>query len=446
MSEIYTQNVSGCMADMIGDDGLTDDALETARAAAWDVWGAMRADIAEDGFPAISIAQQSEDLAAVRDVAARLSAHCDSVAVLGVGGSSLGAEALCALALIPKVDVRFLNNPDPETVARYIASVDVSRAGLVMVSKSGGTAETLLLAMTLMPALTDIRSGDAVADYSVVIAEPGDNPMRRLAAHWDVPVIDHPVDIGGRYSALSAVGLLPAALAGLDIDAVRAGAVEALDINLAGETIDDVPAALGAAVSLALLQSQGARMSVLMPYADALAPFARWYRQLWAESVGKNGRGTTPIDALGSVDQHSQLQLYLDGPADKMFTIVTQQLAGRGDRVPPDLAELAGADYLAGQTSGDLLAAEQEATIESLCAHGRPVRRIEVARVDEAAVGALMAHFMLETVTAAFMMGVDPFDQPAVEDGKARTRQRLADAADAAGGAAGATGAIGGTT
>ena len=446
MPEIYTQNVSGCMADVIGDDGLTGDALETARAAAWDVWGAMRADIAEDGFPAISIAQQSEDLAAVRDVAARLSAHCDSVAVLGVGGSSLGAEALCALALIPKVDVRFLNNPDPESVARYIASVDVSRAGLVMVSKSGGTAETLLLAMTLMPALTDIRSGDAVADYSVVIAEPGDNPMRRLAAHWDVPVIDHPVDIGGRYSALSAVGLLPAALAGLDIDAVRAGAVEALDINLAGETIDDVPAALGAAVSLALLQSQGARMSVLMPYADALAPFARWYRQLWAESVGKNGRGTTPIDALGSVDQHSQLQLYLDGPADKMFTIVTQQLAGRGDRVPPDLAELAGADYLAGQTSGDLLAAEQEATIESLCAHGRPVRRIEVARVDEAAVGALMAHFMLETVTAAFMMGVDPFDQPAVEDGKARTRQRLADAADAAGGAAGATGAIGGTT
>tara|TARA_R110002110_G_scaffold376568_2_gene586885 strand:- start:399313 stop:400623 length:1311 start_codon:yes stop_codon:yes gene_type:complete len=433
MPEIYTQNVSGCMAGMIGDDGLTDAALETARAAAWDVWSAMRADIVEDGFPAVSIAQQSEDLAAVRDAAARLSAHCDTVAVLGVGGSSLGAEALCALAMTPKVDVRFLNNPDPETVARFTASVDLSRLGLIMVSKSGATAETLLLAMTLMPALKDSRGGDAVADYSVAIAEPGDSPLRRLAAHWDVPVIDHPIDIGGRYSALSAVGLLPAAIAGLDIDAVRAGAAEALELNLAGESIEDVPAALGAAVSLALLQSQGARMSVLMPYADALAPFARWYRQLWAESVGKNGRGTTPIDALGSVDQHSQLQLYLDGPTDKMFTIVTQQLAGRGDRVPPDLAALAGADYLAGQTTGDLLAAEQEATIESLCAHGRPVRRIEIAHVDEAAIGGLMAHFMLETVTAAFMMGVDPFDQPAVEDGKARTRQRLADAAGATG-------------
>ena len=355
--------------------------------------------------------------------------------MIGVGGSSLGAEALCALASAPPVDVRFLNNPDPETVARFIASVDLARVGLVMVSKSGGTAETLVLAMTLMPALIEARSGDAVADYAVVIAEPGDNPIRRLAEAWATPVIDHPVDIGGRYAALSAVGLLPAALAGVDIDAVRAGAVEALEANLDGETVEDVPAALGAAVSLALLQSQGARMSVMMPYADALAPFARWYRQLWAESVGKNGRGTTPIDALGSVDQHSQLQLYLDGPKDKMFTIVTQQLAGRGDRVSPDLANHAGATYLAGQTTGDLLAAEQEATIESLCAHGRPVRRIEVVRVDEAAIGALMAHFMLETVTAAFMLGCDPFDQPAVDDGKERARQRLADTAGSAGGA-----------
>ena len=435
MPEIYTQNVSGCMAGTIGDDGLTGDAFETARAAAWDVWSAMRDDIAESGFPAVSIAQQSDDLATIRDSAERLSTHCDTVAVIGVGGSSLGAEALCALALSPPVDVRFLNNPDPETVARFVASVNLARVGLVMVSKSGGTAETLALAMTLMPTVIDSRGGMA-ADYGVVIAEPGDSPMRRLAAQWRVPVIDHPEDIGGRYSALSAVGLLPAALAGLDIDAIRAGATEALEINIAGDNIDDVPAALGAAVSLALLQSQGARMSVLMPYADALAPFARWYRQLWAESVGKNGLGTTPVDALGAVDQHSQLQLYLDGPKDKMFTIVTQQLAGRGDRVPPELADHAGAAYLAGQTTGDLLAAEQEATIESLCAHGRPVRRIEVARVDEAAVGALMVHFMLETVTAAFMMGVDPFDQPAVDDGKERARQRLAEAAGSASGVA----------
>lgn len=426
MPENYNQDVSGCMADAIGDGGLTGDALATARAAAWDIWCAMRDDMAEGGFPAVSIASRTDDLAEIQAAAARLSTHCDTVAVLGVGGSSLGAEALCALASMPQVDVRFLNNPDPETLAQFRASVDMSRTGIVMVSKSGGTAETLVLATTLMPGLMERRASDAVANYAVVITEPGDNPTRRLAAHWEVPVIDHPVDIGGRYAGLSAVGLLPAALAGVDIAAVRGGAVEALEANIAGQSVDDVPAALGAAVSLALLQSQGARMSVLMPYADALAPFARWYRQLWAESIGKGGRGTTPIDALGSVDQHSQLQLYLDGPDDKMFTIITQPLAGRGDRVPPELAMHAGADYLAGRTTGDLLAAEQEATIDSLRTHGRPVRRIEVARVDAAAVGALMVHFMLETVTACFMLGVDPFDQPAVEDGKERARASLA--------------------
>jgi glucose-6-phosphate isomerase len=162
-----------------------------------------------------------------------------------------------------------------------------------------------------------------------------------------------------------------------------------------------------------------------MPYADAMWPLARWHRQLWAESLGKNGRGTTLIDAVGAVDQHSQLQLYLDGPDDKMFTIITQHLGGRGDRVSPELAALAGADYLAGHTTGDLLGAEQEATIDSLLEHNRPVRRMGVSRVDEAALGALMAHFMLETVMAAFMLGVDAFDQPAVEDGKRLARQRL---------------------
>ena len=432
MPEIYTQDVSGCMADTIGDGGLTDDAFGTARAAAWDVWAAMRADIADGGFPAVSIAGLANELPAVRDAAGRLASHCDTVAVIGVGGSSLGAEALCALAMAPQPDVRFLNNPDPESVARFFGSVDPARTGVVMVSKSGGTAETLVLAMTVLPALIGKRGGDDIANFAVAVAEPGDNPLRRLAAHWGVPVLDHAADIGGRYAALSVVGMLPAALAGLDVDAVHAGAADALEANMAGDAIDDVPAALGAAVSLALLQSRGARMSVLMPYADSLAPFARWYRQLWAESVGKSGRGTTPIDALGSVDQHSQLQLYLDGPDDKMFTVVTQPLHDRGERVPPDLAALAGTAYLGGQTTGDLLAAEQEATIESLCAHGRPVRRIDIARADEAAVGALMVHFMLETVTAAFMLGVDPFDQPAVDDGKRRARERLAASATGA--------------
>lgn len=426
MPDIYTQDISGCLAETIGDGGASPDGMEMVLEATSGPWELLRGALAEDDFPPLTLAGQSDDLAEIQDAADRLSQHCDVVAVIGVGGSSLGAEALTALAARPAANLRFLDNPDPETLARFRASVDLARTGAVIVSKSGGTAETLIMAMTIVPALAAARGGDAMADYIVAIAEPGDNPVRRLARHWDVRVIDHDPEIGGRYSVFSAVGLLPAALAGLDIEAVRAGAGEAVELNTRSVSGREAPAVLGAAVSIELLRSRGARTTVLMPYADALWPLARWYRQLWAESLGKNGRGTTPIDALGAVDQHSQLQLYLDGPDDKMFTIITQHLAGRGDRVTPELATVAGADYLAGHTTGDLLGAEQEATIDSLLGHNRPVRRIGVSRVDEAALGALMAHFMLETVMAAFMLGVDAFDQPAVEDGKAQARQRLA--------------------
>lgn len=425
MPDIYTHDISGCFADVIGEGGASPESLETVLDAASGPWTLMCGALAEDDFPPLTLVQQAGDLTEISETAERMRTHCDVVAVIGVGGSSLGAEALAALATRPELDLRILDNPDPESLARFIATVDLTRAGAVIVSKSGGTAETLAMAMTVIPAIAKARGSDTVADYVVAIAEPGDNPLRRLADHWDISVIDHDPEIGGRYSVFSAVGLLPAALVGLDVEAVRSGAAEALDINMRSEDGRDAPAVIGAAISIELLRMRGARTTVLMPYADALAPFARWYRQLWAESLGKNGRGTTPIDALGAIDQHSQLQLYLDGPDDKMFTVITQELAGRGERVSPDLAQIAGADYLAGHTTGDLLGAEQEATIDSLLAHNRPVRRIGISRVDEAALGALMAHFMLETVMAAFMLGVDAFDQPAVEDGKEKTRQRL---------------------
>jgi glucose-6-phosphate isomerase len=425
MPDIYTHDISGCCAETIGDAGASRESMELVLAAAQGPWELLRGALTEDDFPPLTLVQNGDDLASIRDAASRLSQHCDVVAIIGVGGSSLGAESLVALAAKPSVEIRILNNPDPETLARFGATVDLARAGAVVVSKSGGTAESLAMAMTIVPAIAAARRGDAMNNFVVAIAEPGENPLRRLAAHWEVSVLDHDPEIGGRYSVFSAVGLLPAALAGLDIEAIRAGAAEAIELNVKSEDGRDAPAVVGAAVSIELLRAQGARATVLMPYADALAPFARWYRQLWAESLGKNGRGTTPIDALGAVDQHSQLQLYLDGPDDKMFTIITQHLAGRGERILPALAELAGVDYLAGHTTGDLLAAEQEATIDSLLEYKKPVRRIGISRVDEAAIGALMAHFMLETVMAAFILGVDAFDQPAVEDGKERARRRL---------------------
>jgi len=169
-----------------------------------------------------------------------------------------------------------------------------------------------------------------------------------------------------------------------------------------------------------------ATQSILLTYCDRLAPFGHWYRQLWAESLGKHGKCTTPVPAQGTVDQHSQLQLYLDGPKDKLFTLLTLESNAPGPRIaqsPNDDAELA---YLGRRNLGELFDAAAEATAGALIARGRPLRRIALGRLDEEALGALFMHFMLETVLAAALMGLDPFGQPAVEEIKIRLKAALA--------------------
>src|SRR5207253_2289352 len=186
----------------------------------------------------------------------------------------------------------------------------------------------------------------------------------------------------------------------------------------------DVPPAAGASLSAARARTRP--IAVMMAYSDRLERFTRWYVQLWAESLGKDGKGTTPIGALGPVDQHSQLQLYIAGPRDKLFTVLTVGAAGRGPRMDKELATLAGEADFAGKTMGDLVAAQGRATAETLIKNGCPVRTIHLARLDEASLGELLMHFMLETIVAAHLLGVDPFDQPAVEEGKMLAKTYLA--------------------
>jgi glucose-6-phosphate isomerase len=218
------------------------------------------------------------------------------------------------------------------------------------------------------------------------------------------------------------VGLLPAALLGLDIAKLRAGARAARDAAL-DDPATSLPAQ-GAALAAALA-ARGHRTTVLCPYVDALGPFGQWFAQLWAESLGKGGAGTTPIRALGTVDQHSQLQLWLDGPPDKLVTILARESRGHGQRYTPEALGDASLDWLAGRTMGDVLDVSWRATAETLARRGRPVRLMTVPTLDEATLGALLMHFMLETVIAAELFGVDPFDQPAVEDGKILARKYL---------------------
>jgi glucose-6-phosphate isomerase len=211
----------------------------------------------------------------------------------------------------------------------------------------------------------------------------------------------------------------------LDIAKIRAGAGRALAPVLAMRPAQEVPAALGAALAAALAQ-HGKTISVMMPYCDRLERFARWYVQLWAESLGKDGKGTTPHSALGPVDQHSQLQLFIGGPRDKLFTVVTTDVAGRGPRMDAALARLAGEPDFAVKTIGDLVAAQGRATAETLAKNGCPVRTLRLDRLDEETLGELLMHFMLETIIAAHLLGVNPFDQPAVEEGKVLAKRYLA--------------------
>ena len=386
-------------------DALARMAPALARVKSWQANGAQ-------AF--LGYADISDDLTMLEGMAQNLRQRFARLVVIAVGGASLGGQAVSALATNPGADgtaLVFLDNPD---AARLQAELDgAPDTGFIVISKSGSTAETL--------AQTMIALDQAAAERFLFITSPGDNPLRRIAQERGVSVLDHDPDLGGRFSVFSAVGVLPLLIAGLDARAFRQGASETLHALLGAGEPGAAPPAVGAALALAFHPAA----TVFMPYDDRLLSLAQWIRQLWAESLGKDGHGTTPIVARGAVDQHSQLQLYLDGPADKFFPLIRVEAAASGAPIDAGLAAIAGADYLAGRSLDDLMAAEAAATRDALAEAGRPVREIVVPVLDEAAMGAMMMHFMLETVLVALCQGINPFDQPAVERGKELAREYL---------------------
>jgi glucose-6-phosphate isomerase len=426
----YRQNIDGCLTDKVGQRGLDGATLDAMLARAAPALDKLRR-IRDDGsLPLLGLPKRKDDIAQLRRILKTFRAaprqKFRDVIILGTGGSSLGGQTLYSLAdERAQPQLHFLDNIDPATFESLFAAIDPARTGVVAISKSGGTAETMSQFAICVDWLRGKLDPDAVGRHTIAITEPRDNPLRLLAMRLKTPILDHDPGIGGRYSVLSNVGLLPAMLADLDVGALREGAGETLDAALGvGDPRDSAPA-LGAAIAVALSEKHNIGTTVILPYVDRLAHFGLWFRQLWAESLGKDGKGTTPIRAMGTVDQHSQLQLYLAGPADKMFTLVTSDMAGKGPVVSPDLASDPSLAYLTGKRMGDLMDAEQRATEQSLIRNGRPTRRFHITRLDEKTLGGLLMHFMLETIIAADLFGVNAFDQPAVEEGKVIARQYL---------------------
>jgi glucose-6-phosphate isomerase len=436
---LYRQDISGVLAETIGERGVKPRQLDETLARADAALDRLRQWHREGSLPLLRLPERRDDLESCGTAAAALAKGARDILILGTGGSSLGAQALAQLAgyrvpgLRPfgsgtsEVRYHFFDNLDATTMAASLKTLDLGRTTALAVSKSGGTPETLVQLLLMLEAYG--KEGIDPARRLVTLTEPGSpekNAVRMLADRHGLTVLDHDPRIGGRYSVLSNVGIVPAMFMGLDPVALRQGAAQVMAPILDGGGASEVAPALGAAAISAADRVSRLNAVILMPYSDRLRLFSAWFAQLWAESLGKAGQGSQPVAAAGPVDQHSQMQLFLDGPNDKFMTIVSIGTAGKGPKIPRRYGKSPLVSYLAGHAVGDLTAAQARATHETFVRNGRPVRTIHVERLDEKAMGALLMHFMIETIVMGLMAGVDPFDQPAVEQGKVLTREYLA--------------------
>lgn len=351
-------------------------------------------------------------IAFIKETALRLKQKFSTLLVLGTGGSTLCGQAMAGLK--EHQPLYFLDNIDPERVTQLLNTLNLERTAFLIISKSGSTLETWCQSLFCLQYAAKRIPQTQLREQVFVVTDPGHNILREWAHEWSYTLFDHAPKIGGRFSILTNVGLLPAAWIGLDIDAFHSGAKAALK----------APEQIIAGAAWHLLARDHMAAHVFMPYSDHMAAFARWYRQIWAESLGKNGEGSLLVNARGTLDQHSQLQLYLDGPRDKSFTLLFCEPKPDGDAfssefVPPSLG------YLKGKSLGQVMQAEYHATGQTLAATGQSVRHFITHNINEAFIGQLAMHLMLETILVAEYLKIDAFNQPAVEEGKIMARQML---------------------
>jgi len=379
----------------------------------------------------LAIPDEREDLILAEEACARIKAQFTDVVILGTGGSSLGAQALVSFVETSTMlsnghpKLHFPDNLSPHVMGRLLEGLNLKKTHFLIISKSGTTAETLAQFFVCLDAIKNIVCARTAQDHFTVIVQPDSNPLRNLANKLNISILDHPIQLGGRFSVFSIVGLLPAMLAGMDVREIRAAAVQYMRNLYSSNNLSQSPVVIGSCFAYVLRQTKNVGISFLMPYDSRLIEFTRWHQQLWAESLGKDGKGLTSVRAVGPLDQHSQLQLLLDGPEDKFVTIITENIKGSGQiiNVPEEAdKELA---YLNKRTIGDLVHAEALSTLNILVESRCPVRSISFESISAYALGELMMHFMVETSLTAHLFDVNAYTQPSVEKGKLLTRKYL---------------------
>jgi glucose-6-phosphate isomerase len=375
--------------------------------------------INQNEIAAIDIIFEKNDLKTFAKIADK-SAKFNNVLVLGVGGSSLSGKTLTSLKFQNRL--YFLESIDPKTVTDSLREIDLKNTFFLVISKSGETIETICQTLIILDKLRQAKVNNLAKQF-LFVTESTTNSIAKIAKEISAEIISHPNNIGGRFSCFSAVGMLPLAICGGNMEKVRNGAKKIL-----GEFLDNKKNKIIESCALQLcLYEQGFTSNVVMPYIDNLKNFTDWYRQLWAESLGKNGFGATPINSMGTIDQHSQLQLYLEGPKDKFFTFFTQK------NHPIDflIKDVKACQTLfGGKKLSEIVDIEQTTTIEVLNQKKLPIRIFEIDFLNEEVIGGLMMQMFLEVMLIADVKNINPFGQPAVELRKDLAKSILAQLAN----------------
>jgi glucose-6-phosphate isomerase len=392
---------------------------------------AARQAAGEIGFPALPFLEK--EARALSRYAAGMRKRFTHLLVLGIGGSALGTKAVFegvgGEGGRKGLRLTVADNVDPDAFFPLLRSLPMKTTAVVAISKSGGTAETNA---QLSLAVEGLRraAGRKWKEHLVLITDPEKGSFRRFAESSGVDSLPVSPNVGGRFSVLSPVGLLPLAAAGVSVERLLSGGRWMESMFLRGRGREN-PVLAAAAVYSHYLIDNVKPVHVWFTYGEGLARVAEWWQQLWAESLGKRRAagtpvGQTPARAVGVTDQHSQVQLYQDGPADKIFTFVKWMAGQEGGMVPaPGFAP--GMEILGNRPLRDLFDAEFEGTIGALWKAGRPIVRIEVGKRDEAHLGAFLHFWEWVTAIAGECAGIDPFDQPGVEEGKILTRALMGD-------------------
>ncbi len=371
----------------------------------------------------------------VKEYAAIVQGHFDNVLVLGIGGSALGGIAVTEALLKPYWNllspeqrnglprIFFMDNIDPDSMSGLLDILDLKKTLVIVITKSGDTAETMSQFLVLKDRL-EKELGDSYRQNIVATTDKRTGILRQIAEQEGYKTFVVPDDVGGRFSVFSAVGLLPFALVGIDIDEITNG-IKDMDLVLKNTDINGNIAAQNALLHYLLDTKKGKNMSVMMPYSTRLRYISDWYAQLWAESLGKsyncNGQvvhcGQTPIKALGVTDQYSQIQLYNEGPNNKIINFIRVEEFDVNLDIPK-IFEYTGIGYLGGQSINKLLNAEADSTRVALADYNRPSVTITLPKIDGYHIGQLLYMLEVQTAIAGALYKIDAFNQPGVDQSK----------------------------